>query len=95
MNNTNNLPREWRYRDDVIKKSRLHAFTNGGYDIYGDFYIEKDVRPSDYLRNPQLDKILLKNPTVNGKEIKEPLLLILSSCQFVLLLDDHVPLEDR
>lgn len=77
------------------KRAKVHIVLNDSSEIIGYFYLNKGTRPSDYLRNKEVDRLLLTDVKFNKKSLNAPVIVILSNCRFIALLDNHVPIEER
>jgi hypothetical protein len=79
------------YKLAVAKRSQkveVLAVTTNGTQINGFVYMPKDVRPSDYLRNVEIKRILLVDARIEGVQCR-PIMVIVDNCQYITLLDDH------
>jgi hypothetical protein len=71
------------------KKSGLIAVMANGTKISGSFFITEDIRPSDYLRSPEVKSVLLVDAFIDGNEMQNPVLIIINNCQYISLRDNH------
>ena len=71
------------------KKSKLVAMTANGNRIAGSFYLQDDVRPSDFLRNMETKRVLLVDASINSAEQLAPVLIVIDNCQYITLVDDY------
>lgn len=97
---TDEIPKEYsleakRESAKRAKRAKVHVLLNNGVELIGHFYLNKGTRPSDYLRNGDVDRLLLTDVKYNKKSLNAPVMVILSNCQFIALLDNHIPIEDR
>jgi len=79
-------------REKIIKnsrKSKLIAMTANGNRIAGSFFIQDNIRPSDFLRNMEIKRVLLVDASINGTEQLSPVLIIVDNCQYITLVDDY------
>ena len=76
------------------KKSKLVAMTANGNRIAGSFYVQDDVRPSDFLRNMETKRVLLVDASINGNEQLAPILIIVDNCQYITLADDFESMSE-
>ncbi len=70
------------------KKSKLVAMTVNGNRIAGSFFIQDNIRPSDFLRNMETKRVLLVDASINGTEQLAPVLIVIDNCQYITLVDD-------
>lgn len=75
------------------KKVKLSINTNNGSHISGSIYIPSDVRPSDFLRSPEVKRILLVDASINGVEKLSPVLVMVDNCEYIGLVGDFESIE--
>ena len=73
----------------------ISALTLSGKTITGKIFLQKNIRPSDFLTDPTTKRIVVTDPLVDGHPIGEVLILVLVNCEYIAPKDAHVDIADR